>query len=121
MKPTLSPVRPGCGSCDNCRYLRIERPGFVTCLIAPGPGGASKWIKAWDDIQAKRPCLARVSYFLDDNEVSVTDLMRDYPANEQLQAAIALLKPGQIAFIFSPEGVYELRAEVAPQAYWRAA
>ena len=54
-----------------------------------------------------------MSYFLDDREVSVTDLMRDCPTNESLQAAISLLKPGQIAFILSDGKVHELRAETA--------
>jgi hypothetical protein len=64
-----------------------------------------------------------LSYFLNDREVSVTDLMRDCPANEQLQAAISLIQPGQTAFILGcgDDPVYELRAEAAPMARRRAA
>jgi hypothetical protein len=62
-----------------------------------------------------------LSYFLNDREVSVTDLMRDYPANEQMGAAITLLQPGQYALISSGGDFYELRAEVAPIAKRRAA
>lgn len=74
-------------------------------------------------IDAAKSSEAAISYFLDDHAVSVTDLMRDYPANEQLQAAISLIQPGQTAFILGcgDDPVYELRAEAAPMAQRRAA
>jgi hypothetical protein len=64
-----------------------------------------------------------LTYFLNDREVSITDMIRDYPANEQLQAALSLIQPGQTAFILGTEDdpVYELRAEAAPMARRRAA
>ena len=62
-----------------------------------------------------------IQYFLNDREVSVIDLLRDYPTNEQLSAAISLLQPGQYALISSDGDVYELRAEAAAMAHGRAA
>ncbi len=53
---TLPPVRPGCGQCESCRYLKYLRPDIVTALIAPAFRERTR--KSWDRIQAKHPCNA---------------------------------------------------------------
>lgn len=52
----VPPVRPGCGDCANCRYLKYLRQDFVTCMISPGPGGSQRLIDNWNGIQEKHPC-----------------------------------------------------------------
>jgi hypothetical protein len=53
----IPPVRPGCGQCENCRYLKAFRPEIVTSMIAPDRH--EKVLKNWQAIQDQHPCTGR--------------------------------------------------------------
>ncbi len=50
----LPAVRPGCGECSNCRYLKYLRPDIMTALIAPA--FRERTLASWDRIQLAHPC-----------------------------------------------------------------